>query len=83
MLRCSTSAARAPRRSSLWVASLVVSVGATASAQHHVPGSDPEHPRVQYADSLISLNDRCIVRQNKLSTTIPPVYVNGMPIGFC
>jgi len=67
----------------LWVASLVVSVGATASAQHHVPGSDPEHPRVQYADSLVSLNDRCIVRQNKLSTTIPPVYVNGMPIGFC
>ena len=83
MLRRSTSAARAPRRRSLWVASLAMFVGASAWAQHHVPGSDPEHPRIQYADSLVSLNDRCIVRQNKLSTSIPPVYVNGMPIGFC
>lgn len=83
MLRRSTSAARAPRRRIALVASLAMSVGATAWAQHHVPGSDPEHPRVKYADSLVSLNDRCIVRQNKLSTTMPPVYVNGKPIGFC
>lgn len=60
-----------------------VLLASAAPAQRYVEGTDPEHPRVQYADSLVSLNDRCIVRQNKLSTKIPPVYVNGKPIGFC
>ncbi len=85
MLRRSTCAARALRRGSrsALVAFLAVSIGSIAWGQHHVPGSDAEHPRVQYADSLVSLNDRCIVRQNKLNTRIPPVYVNGKPIGFC
>ena len=68
-----------------WCALLVsglVLVG-TAAAQHYVPGTDAAHPRVQYADSLVSLNDRCIVRQNKLNLELPPIYVNGAPIGFC
>ena len=65
------------------LAALVVLGAVTATAQRYVPGTDAEHPRVQYADSLVSLNDRCIVRQNKLSTKIPPIYVNGAPIGFC
>jgi YHS domain-containing protein len=52
-------------------------------AQRLVPTEDPLHPRAMYADSLVSLNDRCIVAGNKLSVTIRPVYVSGAPIGFC
>jgi hypothetical protein len=41
-------------------------------------------PRVRYYDSeLVSLNDRCAVRKIKLNPKMPPVYVNGQPIGFC
>jgi YHS domain-containing protein len=52
-------------------------------AQRLVETSDPSHPKVKYADSLVSLNDRCIVAGSKLSTTIRPVYVSNAPIGFC
>ena len=55
----------------------------TPWAQRYVPGDDPEFPREKYADSLVSLNDRCIVSGNKLNLTIRPIYVNGSPIGFC
>jgi hypothetical protein len=41
-------------------------------------------PRVRYFDGdQVSLNDRCAVRKVKLNTKMPPVYVNGQPIGFC
>jgi len=56
---------------------------AASAAQRYIPTDDPEHPRIQYADSLYSLNDECIVRLRRLSRSIPPVYVNGLPIGFC
>jgi hypothetical protein len=52
-------------------------------AQQLVPGSDPEFPRLKCADSLVSLNDRCIVAKRKLNPKIRPVYVSGQPIGFC
>lgn len=52
-------------------------------AQRLVPTDDPLHPLVKYADSLVSLNDRCIVAGNKLSTSIRPLYVSNVPIGFC
>ena len=52
-------------------------------AQHYVPGSDPQLPRIRYADSLDSQNDRCIVAGNRLNLEIRPTYVNGLPIGFC
>ncbi|HZM17524.1 MAG TPA: hypothetical protein VFE28_16130 [Candidatus Krumholzibacteria bacterium] len=58
-------------------------LAAIAAAPHHVPGTDADHPRVKYADSLVSLNDRCAVRLNKLNPKIPAVYVNAQPIGFC
>ena len=48
-----------------------------------VPQSDPEKPRVQYPDSLVSLNDMCAVANRKLSTSVSPVYVNGKPVAFC
>ncbi len=41
------------------------------------------YPRVKYPDGLTSLNNKCIVKTNRLSTAIRPVYVNGMPIAFC
>ena len=43
--------------------------------------ADP--PRIRFADGLVSANDLCPVTKKKLSTHFPPVYVNGLPIGFC
>jgi len=54
-----------------------------AHGQRYVEGDDPEFPRVVQPDSLVTLNDRCIVRKKKLETSIRPVYVNLHPIGFC
>jgi len=54
-----------------------------AHAQRYVPGESREFPRVKYADSLESVNDRCIVSGQKLNPEIRPVYVNWRPIGFC
>ena len=53
------------------------------SAQTYVPQADAEKPRVQYADSLVSLNDQCAVAKRKLSLSVSPVYVNGQPVAFC
>ena len=54
-----------------------------ARAQVRVFEGDSLHPRIRFADSLLSMNDRCPVTGQKLNTRIPPVYVNGRPIGFC
>jgi hypothetical protein len=54
-----------------------------ASAQRYVEANDPAFPRLKYADSLLSANDRCIVSQAKLNPKMAPLYVNGVPIGFC
>ena len=42
-----------------------------------------ELPRIRFADGLISINNLCPVTKRKLSVAFPPVYVNGLPIGFC
>jgi hypothetical protein len=42
-----------------------------------------EFPRLRFADGTVSANNRCPVTQRKLSRYFPPVYVNGLPIGFC
>ncbi len=47
---------------------------------------DPEAPfsRVRYSErDLVSLNDHCPLTGTRLNLAIPPVYVNGRPIGFC
>jgi hypothetical protein len=49
---------------------------------HYVNHAD-SFPRLVFGDGLISLNDRCIVRKTKLNPKMPPVYVNGRPVGFC
>jgi len=62
---------------------LTLAVLGAASAQHYVATKDPDFPRIKYADSLVSPNDRCIVSQAKLNPKMAPLYVNGLPIGFC
>jgi hypothetical protein len=50
----------------------------------YVLGPNPSYARVRYVDGQVSLNESCAIRvENKLSRKIPPVYVNGRPIGFC
>jgi hypothetical protein len=61
---------------------LLPAAGLAAQAPTYEGGS-PDHPRVRFADGDLSLNDRCPVRRNKLNLRMPPVYVNGRPIGFC
>jgi hypothetical protein len=55
----------------------------TAHAQRYVPATDPKLPKLKYADSLTSVNDRCVVTHNKLNPQIDPIYINGVPVGFC
>jgi len=41
-------------------------------------------PRIRYyEDAQVSINDRCAVRKVKLNVKMPPLYVNGQPVGFC
>ncbi len=52
-------------------------------AQRFVPTADPAYPKLKFADSLVSLNDRCMVRGSKLNARLAAQYVNGQPLGFC
>jgi len=62
---------------------LTLLVAPRGDAQRPVTTADPVHPKLKYADSLVSLNDRCMVRKNKLNPRVRPVYVNRQPVGFC
>lgn len=65
-------------------AALALAVLPTAAhTQHFVATADTSHPRIRFADSLLSANDRCMVTQRKLSTRMPAIYVNGVPMAFC
>lgn len=61
----------------------MVLVPSSTFAQRFVPGEHRGFPKIKYADSLESLNDRCIVKKSKLNLKVRPVYVNWRPIGFC
>jgi hypothetical protein len=67
----------------LALALLAAPAAREAVAQHYVATADSTRPRLKFADSLVSVNDRCVVTHNKLNAQIPPVYVNGRPVGFC
>ena len=67
----------------LVLAAATLALGTAARAQRYVPTADPAFPRLMYTDSLESANDRCIVSQAKLNPKMAPMYVNGVPIGFC
>jgi hypothetical protein len=74
------------RASSLAATALALGLGLArpyAHGQEYVPSPDLSHPKIRYGDSLVSLNDRCPVRQGKLNGTYAPVYVNRYPVGFC
>ena len=62
---------------------LAGSLAPAADAQRYVATADSTRPRLKFADSLVSANDRCIVSQSKLNPSVRPVYVNGVPMGFC
>jgi YHS domain-containing protein len=49
----------------------------------YVASGDRMLPKVQYADTLVSLNKRCTVRQILMGPQTRPVYVNRKPVGFC
>jgi len=74
---------RAPRALVALLAGAALFAAVPAGSQRYVPTTDPEHPRLKYADSLLSLNDRCMVRMTKLNPKVRPVYVSRMPVGFC
>lgn len=48
-----------------------------------LPIEGSEFYRLSYAEDLVSVNDRCPVRKTRLGERMPPVLVNGQPIGFC
>ena len=62
-------------------ASASVLSGPTAT---YVAAADPEKPRLRYADGQLSGNATCFIKiGNKLNNKVPPLYINGAPIGFC
>lgn len=68
----------------LLLAAVAIFLAPTPSAaQRYVATGDTSRPRIKYADSLISANDRCMVALQKLNRRVRPVYVNGVPMGFC
>jgi len=62
--------------------SAVRTVESLLDGAQYIDGPDTL-PRIQYADGSVTPNDRCMVRQVKLNRKLPPVFVNGLPIGFC
>ena len=40
-------------------------------------------PKLAFKDSLVTPNNHCPVTNNRLNPDVHPVYVNGVPIGFC
>lgn len=81
------------KRAPVLVSSLLLTAAVACGgrpAELVVPAGEPividasaEFPRIRFADGLVSANDRCPVTKKKLSPRFPPVYVNGLPIGFC
>ena len=49
-----------------------------------VRGADPAKPQLRYCDGQVARNDSCMIRLGrKLNPKVPPLYVNGEPVGFC
>lgn len=49
-----------------------------------VPSAEGGPHRLRYDDGKVSLNDRCMIQlANGLNPAMPPLYVNGDPVGFC
>jgi len=49
-----------------------------------VVSGDAVHPLLRYRDGQLSQNTSCVIQlDNPLNPRIPPMYVNGRPLGFC
>ncbi|MFT7463852.1 MAG: hypothetical protein ACI9EF_002200 [Pseudohongiellaceae bacterium] len=49
-----------------------------------VPAQEDSHHRLRYQDGQLSRTDSCMIRLgNRLNHRVPPLYVNGEPMGFC
>ncbi|GJM20602.1 MAG: hypothetical protein DHS20C15_05170 [Planctomycetota bacterium] len=49
-----------------------------------VASAEAEYPLLRYRDGQLSANTSCMIQlQNPISRRIPPMYVNGRPLGFC
>ena len=56
----------------------------TGDGVFYVVGDDPQHPLARYSDGQLAMSNSCGIKLgNKLNRRIPPIYVNGQPIGFC
>jgi hypothetical protein len=72
-----------------FAASAALAAGTTSaprdSVAHaaHAPATPEPFYHLKYADSLSSVNDRCVVTHNRLNPAMHPLYVNGSPVGFC
>jgi hypothetical protein len=40
-------------------------------------------PKLAFPDSTVTPNNHCPVTGHQLNAEVHPVYVNGVPIGFC
>ncbi len=49
-----------------------------------VPAADPGRHHLRFVDGQVSRNDTCMIKlENGLNPKVPPMYVNGEPVGFC
>ena len=49
-----------------------------------LPGDRPDRHRLRYVDGQVSRNEACAIQlENRLNHRVPPLYVNGRPVGFC
>ncbi len=62
---------------------LAASLAACSPPHDYVANDDPEFPRIRYAVTTVSVNDRCPVTKSKLNRRLDPLRVNGRAIGFC
>lgn len=65
------------------LALLTLRVPGATHAQVVLPLPAPPFQKLKFADSLTSVNDRCVITHNRLNSAIHPLYVNGQPVGFC
>jgi hypothetical protein len=65
------------------IAALALGTVVAGGQQLLLPAKEKGFPQIQFADSLISPNNHCPVTGHRLNTQVRPVYVNGVPIGFC
>jgi hypothetical protein len=65
------------------IAALTLGAVVAGAQQLLLPAKEKGFPQIQFADSLISPNTHCPVTGHRLNIQVRPVYVNGVPIGFC